>query len=139
MNAARSTAATPVRTHRDVEQVMGMPISIALRGRHAGTAQGQTAWEAVITELREVDRVFSTYRADSVVNQLDRGEVTIDDCPSEVTEVFALARQAHDQSGGAFAIVLPTDPTDPDQPGGSTPVASSKDGPPTAPPDTSRS
>ena len=45
---------------------MGMPISLALRGRHADDAAGRAAWAAAIAVLREADRVFSTYRADSV-------------------------------------------------------------------------
>ncbi len=55
---------------------MGMPISLALRGRHADDARrprrlGGGAWPS----CAEVDRVFSTYRADSVVSRLDRGEI----------------------------------------------------------------
>ena len=53
-------------TVRRVEHVMGMPISLALRGRHAGDARGDAAWAAALAVLREADRVFSTYRADSV-------------------------------------------------------------------------
>ena len=42
-----STATRP-RTTRQVAHVMGMPISLALRGRHATTAAGERAWlEAV--------------------------------------------------------------------------------------------
>ena len=48
------------RIRRRVVQLMGMPISLALRGRHAETAAGEVAWTAVVTELQEVDRVFST-------------------------------------------------------------------------------
>ena len=48
---------------RYVEHVMGMPISLALRGRHAADAAGRDAWAEVMATLRDVDRVFSTYRA----------------------------------------------------------------------------
>ena len=96
-----------VGTFRRVEQVMGMPISVALRGRHAHTVAGADAWAAVVAELRQVDAVFSTYRADSVVNRLDRGELTLADCPAEVAEVLALGSQAEHESDGAFSVVLP--------------------------------
>ena len=66
------SSGSPHGTHRRVEQLMGMPVSVALRGRHADTAAGEEAWQAVIEELREVDRVFSTYRPDSVISRLDR-------------------------------------------------------------------
>ncbi len=97
------------RVHRHVEHVMGMPISLALRGSHADTAVGRRAWASVMDQLREVDRVFSTYRHDSVVNRLDRGELTVDQCPRDVPEVLALGRVAEDESGGAFSIWLPDD------------------------------
>jgi FAD:protein FMN transferase len=45
---------------RFVEHVMGMPISLALRGRHATDDRGASAWAAVLKVLRDADRVFST-------------------------------------------------------------------------------
>jgi FAD:protein FMN transferase len=87
---------------------MGMPVSLALRGRHAGTEPGVLAWLAIVAELRAVDRVFSTYREDSIIRRLDRGELTEAACPAEVAEVFALGRQAEQESGGAFSILLPS-------------------------------
>jgi thiamine biosynthesis lipoprotein len=93
--------------HRHVEQVMGMPISVALRGRHAATPAANDAWQAVIEQLREVDRVFSTYRKDSIICRLDRGELVLEECPAEVAEVLELGRQAEVLSGGAFSILRP--------------------------------
>lgn len=98
---------------RRVVQLMGMPISLALRGRYADTAAGERAWDDVVAELRTVDRVFSTYRADSVINRLDRGELDLEDCPPEVHEVLSLGREAEQQSGGAFSIRLPRPGEDP--------------------------
>ncbi len=92
---------------RYVEHVMGMPISVALRGRHASDGTGRAAWGRVMAELREVDRVFSTYRADSFVARLGRGEIALEDCPPEVAEVIALGEQAEQESGGAFRIRRP--------------------------------
>jgi thiamine biosynthesis lipoprotein len=96
---------TPIR--RYVVQLMGMPISLALRGRHTDTEQGRRAWREVVEELTEVDRVFSTYRADSVISRLGRGELLVADCPPEVQEVLALGAEARELSGGAFSIDLP--------------------------------
>jgi thiamine biosynthesis lipoprotein len=97
------------RLSRHVEHVMGMPVSVALRGRHADTATGHRAWTAVLAQLRAVDRTFSTYRDDSIINQLDRGELDLDQCPGEVVEVLDLGREAERQSDGAFSIYLPTE------------------------------
>lgn len=96
------------RIHRHVEHLMGMPISLALRGRHASSGPGREAWQAVINQLREVDAMFSTYRDDSIINRLDRGELTIEECPAEVAEVLELGREAEQLSDGAFSIMLPT-------------------------------
>ena len=96
-----------IETHRRVEHVMGMPVSVALRGHHATTAAGDDAWLEVVHELREVDRTFSTYRPDSTINRLDRGEITVEQCPPEVAEVLALGCDAEQQSAGAFSITLP--------------------------------
>ena len=76
---------------------MGMPISLALRGREADDAPrprrpGPRRWRT----LREADRVFSTYRADSAISSLGRGEITLAECPLRSPEVLALggARRA---------------------------------------------
>jgi FAD:protein FMN transferase len=92
---------------RYVEHVMGMPISLALRGRHTDDAAAQLAWAGVMAVLREADRVFSTYRADSDVSRLGRGEIGLEDCAPEVAEVLALAAAATRDSSGAFGVWLP--------------------------------
>jgi thiamine biosynthesis lipoprotein len=86
---------------------MGMPISLALRGRHADDARGRAAWAATMAVLRDVDRVFSTYRPDSFVSRLDRGELSVGECPPEVAEVLALGERAEAESGGAFGVRRP--------------------------------
>jgi thiamine biosynthesis lipoprotein len=95
--------ARPVR--RRVEHVMGLPVSVALRGRHEDGPEADAAWAAVVADLREVDRVFSTYREDSFVSRLDRGEVIAADGPPEVAEVLALGERARQQSAGAFDVL----------------------------------
>jgi thiamine biosynthesis lipoprotein len=89
---------------RHVEHVMGMPISLALRGRHAADAVAAAAWAAALDVLRAVDRTFSTYRPDSVISRLGRGEITLRDCPPEVAEVLALGEAARRDSEGAFDV-----------------------------------
>ena len=87
---------------RRVEHVMGMPISLALRGRHAGDALGDAAWAAALAVLRAADRTFSTYRADSVISRMNRGVPV--DTPPEVADVLAIGAAAERSSGGAFAL-----------------------------------
>jgi thiamine biosynthesis lipoprotein len=97
-----STAVADSR--RYVAHVMGMPVSLALRGRHADDAQARAAWAEAMATLDDVDKVFSTYRSDSAVSRLGRAEVTVDECPPEVAEVLALGDLARHRSGGAFDI-----------------------------------
>lgn len=92
---------------RYVAQLMGMPVSLALRGRHTDDADARGAWERCVAELTEVDRVFSTYRADSVISRLSRGEIDLAACPSDVREVLALGERARAESGGAFDVRRP--------------------------------
>ena len=91
-------------TGRYVQQIMGMPVSLALRGRHTGDAAALSAWADVVARLREVDLVFSTYRPESCISRLGRGEITVADCPPEVAEVLALGETARQESSGAFDV-----------------------------------
>lgn len=49
-----------------------------------------------------VDDVFSTYKDDSVISQLRRREIQIEDTSEEVQEVWNLCIQARDLTDGAF-------------------------------------
>ena len=93
--------------HRRVAHVMGMPISLALRGRHVSGTVGEEAWHETLRVLDRADRMFSTYRDDSFVSRLGRGELGIDDCPDEVVQVLALGERARLESGGAFDVRRP--------------------------------
>lgn len=81
---------------RYVEHVMGMPVSLASR------EPCDVEWAAVMAELRWVDEVFSTYKPESFVSRLGRGEVALAECPPEVAEVLELGEWARLASGGAF-------------------------------------
>jgi len=86
---------------------MGMPISIALRGRHANDADGEAAWQAALEVLHGADRMFSPHRDDSAVSRMARHELSPEECPAEVREVLALGERAREQSGGAFDVRRP--------------------------------
>ncbi len=88
--------------HRRVEHVMGMPVSLAVRPYGDGSLDD--AWQAALSVLHEADDVFSTYRRDSVVSRLGRGEVRTEECGPEVREVLALGEQARQESGGVFDV-----------------------------------
>ncbi len=52
--------------------------------------------------LHEVDRVFSTWRSDSPVSRLRRGELREADMPANVVHVLESCALARDRSGGWF-------------------------------------
>ena len=95
------SATTPFRY---VEHVMGLPVSLAVRGRWAGTRRAEEGWARVVASLRRTDAAFSTYRSESWISRLGRGEVAVDDCPDDVRAVLDLAEQARVDSGGAFDV-----------------------------------
>ena len=83
---------------------MGTAVSLALRGLHERDDRAEAGWAAAMASLQVAEEVFSTYRADSWVSRLGRGEVSLLDCPSEVGEVLDLGERARTESGGAFDV-----------------------------------
>jgi thiamine biosynthesis lipoprotein len=88
-----------------VEQIMGLPVSIHLRGPDVREPGAERAVAAAYAELVRLDAIFSTYRADSAVSRQRRGEV-VDPDPL-LTEVATLCGEAEERTGGAFTAWLP--------------------------------
>ncbi|MDR8407275.1 FAD:protein FMN transferase [Nonomuraea sp. 3-1Str] len=102
-----TAAAAPVTRH--AEHVMGTVFSFDVRGDgdHRDGIGRAVAW------LRHVDAVFSTYRPDSPVSRLGRGEIGLTSCPAEVAEVLALCARVERDSGGYFTAHPPGGRLDP--------------------------
>jgi thiamine biosynthesis lipoprotein len=83
-----------------VEHIMGMPIEIDLRDDHVDPV----ALDDAFAWLRVVDETFSTYKADSDISRLARGELTISQCRPEVDEVLARCAELRDGTGGFFSV-----------------------------------
>lgn len=88
-----------------VEQVMGMPVSIHLRGRHrdVDSPAAKVAVAQVFSHLRRVDDVFSTWRADSDLMRLARGELDPTEAHPWLAEVSDLCTVAHLRTAGLFS------------------------------------
>lgn len=111
-DAPATTPSTGARTGGHVVRtamIMGLPFSIHLRP--AVRAQDiltdemideavQQVWES----LRESDRIFSTYREDSDISRINRGELAVADADPSVTEVLELAGLASRITSGAFDV-----------------------------------
>jgi FAD:protein FMN transferase len=80
----------------EVRHIMGMPIGI--------DARDAVDLEPAFRWLREVDETFSTYRDDSEISRLDRGELTIAECRPEVDEVLRACMALERETGGFFSV-----------------------------------
>ena len=101
-----STLAPPRRAW--VEQIMGMPVSIHLRGDGVDAATAARAVDEAFAILREMDSVFSTYRDDSDLMRLRRGQVELGQCSPLVEESLRIGQEAEALTRGAFTTLLPT-------------------------------
>jgi thiamine biosynthesis lipoprotein len=81
-----------------VRHIMGMPIGIDVRGPDGIDVEPAFAW------LQQVDATFSTYRDDSDIARLDRGELTIAECRAEVDEVLTRCASLERETGGSFSV-----------------------------------
>jgi len=77
---------------------MGMPVVIDLAGPRVDgiVVEGVVAW------LHRVDAVFSTYRDDSQISRLNRGELELADAEPDVHEVLERCEELREQTGGWF-------------------------------------
>ncbi|HEX7462360.1 MAG TPA: FAD:protein FMN transferase [Dermatophilaceae bacterium] len=90
-----------------VEQIMGMPISIHIRGDDVDSPVVSRAVEDAFDLLREADRLFSTYQHDSEVNRIRRGELDLAQADPLVRQVVEACQQAQELTQGAFTDQLP--------------------------------
>jgi thiamine biosynthesis lipoprotein len=91
---------TATRPTRHVEHCMGTVFSFAIadEGDWTEPLARAVAW------LHHVDATFSTYRDDSAISRLRRGEVVQDPL---VDEVLELCEHYESETGGAFSAHLP--------------------------------
>jgi thiamine biosynthesis lipoprotein len=105
MQSAASIAVTPrsdVRrdTIRRVEHCMGTVFSIDVR---AAPGCDAVAVEDALSWLRWVDTTFSTYKPDSQISRLGRGQLDLDECAPEVAEVLTNCQQLEADTQGYFS------------------------------------
>jgi thiamine biosynthesis lipoprotein len=113
---AGERAAPAVPSRAWVEQIMGMPISLHVRGEQLRGTGSDTVEHAVaqaFSSLREADQVFSTWKPDSQVSRLARAELGLADCAPQVRDVVRLCAEARERTGGWFDADAAPDPADP--------------------------
>jgi len=80
-----------------VEHVMGMPIVVELRGEDVVGAVVR-----VFDWFRFVDETFSTYKAESEISRLARGELAPENAHADVREVLARCDELRGETDGYF-------------------------------------
>jgi thiamine biosynthesis lipoprotein len=89
------TLAAPAVTR--LEHIMGMPIEVELRDEVAADAV-----DDVFGWLRHVDATFSTFRADSEISAIARGELAEADATADVRRVLDRCEALRVRTGGYF-------------------------------------
>jgi len=85
---------------RRVEQIMGTAISVDVRDPAVFPGALDDAFEY----LRDIDRRFSTYKPDSEISRLSRGEIGESECSPDVRQVLELCEQLRGATEGYFDI-----------------------------------
>jgi thiamine biosynthesis lipoprotein len=91
-------ASNPCPSLHHVEHVMGMVVSFDVRppGPHGDAVGDAVRW------LHHVDATFSTYKYDSQINRLGRGEVDLAEVDDEVRHVLRRCIELGAVTNGAF-------------------------------------
>jgi len=79
--------------------IMGMPVRIVLP-----RLDSEELFQQSFTLLEKVDARFSTYKEDSEISRINRGEVKRVDAGSDIQEVFAIAEDTKKRTNGYFDI-----------------------------------
>lgn len=92
---------------RETRDIMGMPVIVEIVG---GT---HDALDEVFDYFTSVDARFSTYKEQSEISKINRGELGASDYSQEMREVFAFAEQTKKDTHGYFDISRPDGSIDP--------------------------
>ena len=87
---------------RHVEHCMGTAFTIDIRD----PGEWSDAVAEVVRWLHEVDATFSTYRPDSDISRIRRGELDVADANGMVAEVLNLSARLQRETGGFFSALI---------------------------------
>ncbi|MDR3547610.1 MAG: FAD:protein FMN transferase [Candidatus Pacebacteria bacterium] len=94
---------------RQTRTIMGMPVQLEIVDANATQAD----YDTVFDYLTAVDQRFSTYKADSEISRINRGEIEEKDFSDEMLEVLALSQETAEITDGYFSIYTPDHAIDP--------------------------
>jgi len=85
---------------RQTRILMGMPITIEV----LDALVADEVFDEVYAYLKYVDAKFSTYKEDSEISRINRGELTINRASDDMRLIFSLAEQTKQETRGYFDI-----------------------------------
>ena len=98
--SATSTDITPLpMPQRRVEHCMGTVFTIDVRAPGCDPR----VVDQIVQWLHWVDATFSTYRPDSEISRLRRGEIDLRDCTAEVPAILSRCRELEAETAGYFS------------------------------------
>jgi len=80
--------------------IMGMPVTVQIVD---GGATDEDIQE-VFAYLHYIDQKFSTYKTDSEISQINRGEVSSSDYGNEMKKILKLCKETKEETDGYFDI-----------------------------------
>jgi thiamine biosynthesis lipoprotein len=85
---------------RATKDIMGMPITVDI----ADALATEEGLEEVFSYFIAVDKRFSTYKPESEIMRINRGELVKEECSDDMREIFKLAEKTKKETGGYFDI-----------------------------------
>ncbi|MDE2144452.1 MAG: FAD:protein FMN transferase [Patescibacteria group bacterium] len=94
---------------KETRIIMGMPVTVEV----VSDKVKQKDIDDVFSYFRYVDEKFSTYKEDSEISKINRGEVSEDSYSKDVVEILRLSEDTKRETDGYFDITAPDGMIDP--------------------------
>ena len=94
---------------KDTRIIMGMHITVEIVDKRVTSK----IFEEIFSYFTAVDKQFSTYKDDSEIMRINRGEISKDNYSFEMQEIFSLSEKTKQETFGYFDIKKPDGTLDP--------------------------
>jgi thiamine biosynthesis lipoprotein len=94
---------------RETKDIMGMPVTVEV----PDGSGSREALDKAFEYFRYVDNTFSTYKKESDISRINRGELAPADYSEDMGSIFELAEETKRQTNGYFDIRTPDGSIDP--------------------------
>lgn len=86
---------------QDTRSLMGMTIIVEVVDSHVT----QKDIDSIFAYFTSIDRRFSTYKSDSEISRINRGELKESTCSKDMQEIFHLASKTKRETHGYFDVI----------------------------------